>query len=86
MCLDLSVLTEMCVDIYLVEGRESRRAEHTLQRAKQKCGGDGGEKNTALNVTSTCYHEGVCRYSTPQVKNAISFPSNFLLLIVTGCV
>lgn len=40
LCLDLSVLTEMCVDIR----RESRRAEYTLRRAKQKCGGDGGEK------------------------------------------
>lgn len=40
LCLDLPVLTEMCVDIYLVEGRESRRAQYTLQCAK--CGGDGG--------------------------------------------
>lgn len=42
LCLGLPVLTEMCVDIYLGEGRESRRAQYTLQCVRPKCGGDGG--------------------------------------------
>ncbi len=84
--LDFSVLTEMCVDSYLVDGRESRETQYTLQAytPKQKCGGDCDEKYTAVYAISCCYHKGVCRCSRTEVKNkfygiSLSFFSNFPL-------
>lgn len=71
LCLDFSVLTGMCVDIYLVEGRESRETQHTLQACapQRKCGGDCGGEYTAVYGISSFYHKGVCRYGRTEVKN-----------------